>query len=155
MIAPEAFKTIDWDQYKQYLLAKYAKSYAVLLFENAKKYHSLLAKVNDIQLIKSSIRNNIIKSLIALSRYQGSYDAFKSKMVSHGIKYVRPDAITTFTRIFNNNAHEGLAQWYNDSNDVLQYNERLYLRFMLLSGVRAMEGINSFNLIVEMEKELL
>jgi intergrase/recombinase len=34
--------------------------------------------------------------------------------------------------------------------EVLKENEQLYLRFMLLSGVRAMEGVNAFNLIVEL-----
>jgi hypothetical protein len=33
---------------------------------------------------------------------------------------------------------------------VLRDNEKLWLRFMLLSGVRAMKGINSFNLIVKL-----
>lgn len=32
----------------------------------------------------------------------------------------------------------------------LKENQKLYLRFMLLSGVRAMEGVKSFNLIVEL-----
>jgi intergrase/recombinase len=33
---------------------------------------------------------------------------------------------------------------------VLKENEKLYLRFMLLSGVRAMEGVKAFNLIVKL-----
>jgi hypothetical protein len=101
---PRLSKPLIGQNTKQHLLSKYAKSYAVLLFENAQKYKHLFVKVNDIQLIKPSVRNNIIKSLIALSRYQGSYNLFKSKMVTHGIKYVRPDPVTTFTRIFNNDA---------------------------------------------------
>ncbi len=60
------------------------------------------------------------------------------------------DPIATFTRIFRSNAHEGLGEWYNQAMAVLYPNEKLSLRFMLLSGVRAMEGINSFNLIVGM-----
>jgi hypothetical protein len=119
-----------------------------LLFESAQKYQHLLSDVNGIQLLKPTIRNNIINALLALSRYQGTYDIIKRQMKAHGVKHYKPDQITTFTRIFNSNAHEGLGEWYNQAMDVLGDNEKLYLRFMLLSGVRAMEGINSFNLIV-------
>ncbi len=149
-IALETRQEIDYSKYKQYLEAKYATGYAIQLLENAKKYNHLLEKVNEIQLIRPTIRNNIIKALIALSRYQGTYNTFKNQMTIHGIKFVRPDPITSFTRIFNSQAHEGLGEWYNQAMKVLHDNEKLYLRFMLLSGLRAMEGINSFNLIVNM-----
>ncbi len=149
-IAPEAQKLIDWSEFKQFLLSKYVKAYAVLLFESAQKYQHLLSDVNGIQLLKPTIRNNIINALLALSRYQGNYDQVKSQMKSHGVKHYKPDQITTFTRIFNTDAHEGLGEWYNQAMAVLGDNEKLYLRFMLLSGVRAMEGINSFNLIVDL-----
>ena len=54
------------------------------------------------------------------------------------------------TRIFNSNAHKGLGEWCKNAIAVLKENEQLYLRFMLLSGVRAMEGVKAFNLIVEL-----
>lgn len=149
-IAPEALKSIDWSEFKQFLLSKYVKAYAVLLFESAQKYQHLLNDVNGIQLIKPTIRNNIINALLALSRYQGNYDIVKTQMKAHGVKHYKPDQITTFTRIFNNDAHEGLGEWYNQAMTILGDNEKLYLRFMLLSGVRAMEGINSFNLLVSL-----
>jgi hypothetical protein len=110
----------------------------------------LLSDVNDIQLSKPTVRNNIINGLTALSKYLGTYDSFKMTMLTHGIKRVRPDPLQTFTRIFNSKAHEGLGEWYNQALAVLKENEQLYLKFMLLSGVRAMEGVRAFNLIVEL-----
>jgi hypothetical protein len=146
-IAPE---NQNWSSYKQYLFSKYSKGYATLILENSKKYGNLLDDINSIQLLKPTIRNNIINALVALSRYIGKYEEFKAKMHSHGIKHVKPDPITTFTRIFNSNAHEGLSEWYNQAMGFLRDNEKLYLRLMALSGMRAMEGINCFNLIVEL-----
>jgi intergrase/recombinase len=99
---------------------------------------------------KPTIRNNVINALTALSRFLGTYNSFITEMKSHGIRRVRPDPVQTFTRIFNSNAHKGLREWYQAASAVLKENERLYLRFMLLSGVRAMEGIKVFNLIVEL-----
>ena len=149
-IEPKAPRNIDWAKYKRYLLSKYAKSYAVQLFEYSKKYYPLLNDVNSILLAKPTIRNNVINSLTALSRFLGTYNSFMAEMKSHGIRRVRPDPVQTFTRIFNSNAHKGLGEWYKKALTVLKDNERLYLRFMLLSGVRAMEGVKAFNLIVEL-----
>ncbi|MCW4025572.1 MAG: integrase [Candidatus Bathyarchaeota archaeon] len=143
-------KSLIWSDFKKYVEAKYAKSYSYTILEYSAKYHSYLKDVNKIQLAKPTVRNNIINALTALSRYIGTYDSFKKDMELHGIKRYKPDPIATFTRIFSSNAHNGLAEWYNSAMAVLNDNEKLYLRFMHLSGLRAMEGINSFNLIAEM-----
>ena len=142
--------SFNWLNFRQYLDNKYAKGYATAIFEHSQKYYTYLNDVNQIQIAKPTARNNIINALIALSRYLGKYEEFKKEMDSHGIKRYKPDPIATFTRIFSSNAHVGLDKWYNDSMAVLCDNERLYLRYMALSGLRAMEGINSLNLIVGM-----
>jgi intergrase/recombinase len=149
-IEPKAPISIKWKEYKRYLHSKYAKSYAVQLFEYSRTYYPLLSDVNSILLSKPTIRNNVINALTALSRFLGTYNFFMAEMKAHGIKRVRPDPVQAFTRIFNSNAHKGLGEWYKKALAVLKENERLYLRFMLLSGVRAMEGVKAFNLIVEL-----
>jgi intergrase/recombinase len=83
----------------------------------------------------------------------GTYESFKKNMQVHGIKRVKADPVQAFTRIFNSNAHKGLGEWYKNAMAVLKENEQLYLRFMLLSGVRAMEGVNAFNLLVELGRK--
>jgi intergrase/recombinase len=147
-IEPKSFSSIDWSSFKQYVDSKYAKSYAVSIMEHSRKYHSLLDNVNQIQLFKPTVRNNIVNALIVLSRFTGRYEKFKLEMKSHGIKKYKADPIQAFTRIFNSNAHSGLGKWYKDANAVLAENEKLYLRFMMLSGVRAMEGVQCFNMLV-------
>ena len=149
-IEPKASITVNWLGFKQFLFSKYAKGYAVSLFEHSRKYQHLLENVNEIQLSKPTARNNIINGLTALSKYIGVYESFKKRMRVHGIKRVKPDPVQTFTRIFNSDAHKGLGEWYRDALAVLKENEGLYLKFMLLSGVRAMEGVKAFNLIVEL-----
>jgi hypothetical protein len=149
-IEPKAPINIKWSEYKRYLLSKYAKSYAVQLFEYSRKCYPLLSDVNSILLSKPTVRNNVINSLTALSRFLGTYNFFMAEMKAHGIKRVRIDPVQAFTRIFNSNAHKGLGEWYQDALAVLKENEQLYLRFMLLSGIRAMEGVKAFNLVVEL-----
>jgi hypothetical protein len=132
------------------LHSKYARSYAVQLLEYSRKYYPLLDDVNSILLSKCTIRNNVINALTALSRFLGTYNSFLTDMRVHGIKRVRSDPVQAFTRIFNSNDHKELGEWYQDALTVLKENERLYLRFMLLSGIGAMEGVKAFNLIVKL-----
>ena len=73
-----------------------------------------------------------------------------TELKRHGVKRYKPDAIQSFTRIFNSEAHKGLGEWYRQATSLVNEAEKLYLEFMLLSGVRAMEGIKSFNLIVKL-----
>ena len=56
----------------------------------------------------------------------------------------------SFMRIFNSEAHEGIEEWYRDAYEVLKDNQKLCLKFMLLSGVRVTEGVQAFNLIAEL-----
>ena len=73
-------KNRDWSRFKQYLDSKYAKGYATAILEYSRKYYGYIEDVNQIQLAKPTARNNIINALIALSRYQGTYDTFKAKL---------------------------------------------------------------------------
>jgi len=149
-IEPKSQKCIDWQSFKQYVNNKYAEGYALSLLEHSKKYYQLLSNVNGILAIKPTARNNTINALTALSRFLGTYDAFMADLKRRGVKRYKPDAIQSFTRIFNSEAHKGLGEWYQKAKASVNESEKLYLEFMLLSGVRAMEGVKSFNSIVEL-----
>ena len=55
-------------------------------------------------------------------------------------------------RIMNNN-HKDLLEWYKRVRSILDENEKLYLKFMLMSGLRKTEGMLAFNLIIDLQKE--
>ena len=97
-------------------------------------------------------RLNALKSLVCLSKYLGCYLEFKEKLKQYGIKWVRPDCFSSFMRIMNNN-HKDLIEWYKKACNILNENEKLYLKFMLLSGLRKTEGTQAFNLIIELQAE--
>jgi intergrase/recombinase len=77
---------------------------------------------------------------------------FKEKIKQYGIKWERPDCFSSFMRIMNNN-HRDLIEWYKKASRILDENEKLYLRFMLLSGLRKTEGLQAFNLIIRLQRE--
>ncbi len=92
-IEPKTYETINWQEFKQYVDNKYAKGYAMSIYEHSRKYFNLLSNVNGILSIKPTARNNTINSLTALSRFLGNYDSFLSDMKTHGVKRYKPDAI--------------------------------------------------------------
>lgn len=77
---------------------------------------------------------------------------FKEKLGQYGIKCARPDSFDSFLRTMNNN-HSDLIQWFKKDCNILDDNEKLYLRFMLLSGLRTDEGLQAFNLIIGLNSQ--
>jgi intergrase/recombinase len=91
--------------------------------------------------------------MVNLAKYLGCYEEFKVKLRNHGVKWVnQDDSFNSFLRIVNNN-HSNLGEWYTTAQSILRDNEKLWLKFTLLTGLRKQEAINSFNLIVELSKQ--
>lgn len=117
-----------------------------MCFNYAVKYCSLLDNPSHLETFSNSKRNNVLKALIALSKYHGFYTQFKQRIKDYGIKWSKSDSIHSFFRILNNPNHDVL-EWYQKTTNVLNDDCSMYLKFQLLSGIRPNEGIESFNLI--------
>jgi intergrase/recombinase len=116
------------------------------------KYGNLMDNPAEINNIPVSIRSNVIKSLIVLSKYLGECEAFRSKLKNHGIKTSRPDSLNAFLRILNA-TNSDIMIWYNEALYKLRDNERLFTKFLLHSGLRTSEGIRSFNMIISLARQ--
>ena len=101
--------------------------------------------------VPSTVRPEVIKSLIVISKYIGCYEQFKASLKSYAIKARRPDALAAFVRIYNNN-NSNLDEWFAKIKPVLTQQETLLLKFLRLTGLRCSEGIASFNLIIELSE---
>jgi len=122
------------------------------MYQYAKKYFYMLNNPIELQTFSKWKRANVMKSLIALSKYLGIYEEFKYRLKSYGIKWSRTNSIEAFLRMLNG-CNNNILEWYSKASQVLKSNERLYLKFVLLSGLRRSEAINSFNLIIKLHKE--
>jgi intergrase/recombinase len=141
------------NSYREFLLGKYAREYAKIQFNYIRKYGYLIDNPSELQKLPVSIRSNVMKSLINLSKYLGRYQSFKTQLKNHGIKWVSTDnSFNSFLAIVNNN-HSNLGEWYSKALEVLNDNEKLYLRFALLSGLRKTEAIHSMLLIQKLSRE--
>jgi intergrase/recombinase len=117
------------------------------------KYQGFIENPQGISELPASVRGNILKAMVNLAKFLGIYDEYKLKLKNHGIKWLNTDdSFNSFLRIINNN-HSNLGEWYKAAQNILRDNEKLYLRFALLSGVRKGEAINSFNLIINLSQQ--
>ena len=145
--------TLDLTSFKDYLHSKFCNQYARLQYSYILKYGSLMDNPSELNNLPTSTRSNVLKALINLSKYQGQYETFKSKLKNYGIKWLSADtSFNSFLAIINNN-HSTLNQWIKDSMAILPENEKLFLRFTLLTGLRKNEAIQSFNQIIKLARE--
>jgi hypothetical protein len=131
---------------------KYSPTYAPTILTYFRRYSSMLSNVSEIDTLPDTIRNNVIKSLIILSKFLGVHEQFKAALKSYGIKMRRPDALAAFTRIYNN-GNSDLDEWLRKVKPIFRAEENLLMRYCKLSGLRKQEAINSFNLIIQLSQQ--
>jgi intergrase/recombinase len=108
--------------------------------------------VKKLSFIPETNRDNVTKSLIALSKFVGQHQQFKAQLSNYGIKTHKQNSIESFLRILRVSDSD-ILDWYEKAVAVLRPNERLYLKFCKFIGARQNEAIDSFNLIVQLAKE--
>jgi hypothetical protein len=144
---------INWLEYRSFLLSKFSRSYALQVYNNGLRHYDCLDNPQNISILPISIRSNILKAMVNLTKYLGCYEEFKVRLRNHGVKWInQDDSFNSFLRIVNNN-HSNLGEWYGTAQDILRDNEKLWSKFTLLTGLRKQESINSFNLIVELSEQ--
>jgi len=123
----------DLNKYRGFLFGKYSAQYARLQYCYVVKYGSLMDSPSEINNIPLSIRGNVLKSLINLSKYLGKYESVRSQLKNYGIKWVSSDnSFNSFLAIVNNN-YSTLGAWYSNGLNALSGNEKLWLKFALLT----------------------
>ena len=144
---------INWQEYKKYLLSKFSRSYALQVFNNGLRHFDCLENPSNISAIPVSTRGNVLKAMVNLAKYLGCYEEYKIKLRNHGVKWInQDDSFNSFLRIVNNN-HSNLGEWYTTAESFLRDNEKLWLKFNLLTGLRRQESINSFNLVIRLSQQ--
>ncbi len=143
---------INWSKYREFIYNKYRSQYASMQFNYAKKYHFLINDPGGLLNIPNN--QNILKALVCLSKYLGKYVEFKNNLKAYGIKWKTTDSFNSFLRILDaNKKNASLKEWYKSAYAILEPNEKLFLKFLAISGMRTGEAIASFNLIISLARE--
>jgi intergrase/recombinase len=145
---------IEWNDFEEWLKGHLARNYAQDVLRYSKKYADILSNNNTGRLftLSKDKQRLVMSALSNLSKFLGIYQQWKECIKNIGLKWAKEDTFGSFIRIMNNN-HSDLLEWYRKASNILNDDEKLYLKFMLLSGLRKNEGIQSFNLIIELHRE--
>ena len=81
-----ALVRIDWSKYREFLEKDNRKEYSSARFNYAVRFYDCYLNPSKILTVSTSIRANVLKALIALSKFQGEYLEFKQQLKEHGIK---------------------------------------------------------------------
>jgi intergrase/recombinase len=146
--------SIDLYEFSKWVNSKYSKSYSATIMSYVKRYCYIVnnGNIRDLDNLPATIKDNCVKSLIILSKYLGTVQAFRSKLKDYDIKLSRPSTLSSFLRILNSNNNDTM-QWYKEVTEKLGDNEQLFTKFLLYNGLRTSEAINGFNLIIQLSKQ--
>jgi hypothetical protein len=100
--------------------------------------------------VKPSVRPGALKCMVCLSKFLGCYEEYKVKLKSYGIKWANEDtAFNGFLSIFSKQ-HDTLGPWVKQITSFMPDNEKLFLRFLAITGLRRNEAITSFNMVLDL-----
>ena len=143
-------KEFNIDNFKVFIYEKYCKSYASQIFNFVQKHSEYLDNPSLMLSLKPSVKRNALKSMVALSKYIGCYESYKSKLKSYGIKWSNEDtAFNGFLSIFSKQ-HDTLGVWVKQIQPLISDSEKLFLRFLAVTGLRRTEAITAFNMVIDL-----
>jgi len=116
------------------------------------KYSYMFSEnLRELELLSPYVKDHVIKALTTSAKFLGVYQDFKKRLKDYGIQTFGPNDFASFLRILNNN-NSGLLIWYHKAIRKLRPNEKLFLRFVVSTGLRKNEAIQSFNLIIQLHR---
>ncbi len=146
----------DWSSFRVWLEKKnYRGSYPTTLYNYAMQYSDCLFKrdLSRIRDMPDSIRPNILKALSALSKFAGVYEDWKILLKNYDLSWGGRSADDIIIdRITSTEDPNEVWVWIKS---VKQERPELteLLDLMAVSGLRFIEGINSFNIIIGLSKQ--
>ncbi len=146
-------RDFSFSAYEDYLKNKYSRSHAKNVFNDSKRFFQCIEDPARILSFPDSKQRKALVAMVALSKYLGCYEEYKIKAKSYGIKWVNNDnAFNGFMNIFSHQ-HETLPSYIKQVMPLLRDNERLFLKFLALTGLRKNEGLTAFNLVIDLNSK--
>ena len=144
---------IDWDQFRDWAFNKYSDTYAPTVICYAKKYHGIMfGNLAELEEFSNAKRNSVLQALISLSKYLGTYREFRERRRAYGLGWSHTSSVDAFLRIMSNR-NSDVLKWLSRVCEILDDRDlSTFLRFCALSGLRKGEAVNSFNLMVELQR---
>ena len=149
----EGRENFDLKTFRENLKSKYSKQYVSLIYGYTLKYSYCFSQPQKLSELPTSIRSNVLKAMVNLSKFLGCYEDYKLKLKNHGIHWSNGEtSFNAFMRITNNN-QSTLGLWYKSAQTILRDNEKLYLKFALMTGLRRTQAKQAFEMIIDLAQQ--
>ena len=149
------FEEIDWKAFQKFMEQRSKSEYVKYCVSYAKKYaHCLLNRdFSEISVLPKTVRGNVLRALSNLSKFLGIYPEFKRLKEKHKIQWVGKSTdeiiIDRLTKV------EDSTELFKWIREVKRLNPDLavFLDLMMITGLRLVEAIDCYNLIIELAKK--
>ena len=153
---PPLNHSVNWSAFKEWLCKDKSGDYIRDLLNYAKRYSHCLfnGDLSEIALLSEGKRRMVLASLGNLAKFLGLYNQWKDSVQRYGIKWIGVE--TKDKRII-----QRLTKAI-DLNDVYDWIRKVkearvelsdFMDFMAITGLRLVEAVESYNLIIKLAKE--
>lgn len=149
-------KAEDWVKFREWLTKKQFNSrYTSTVYNYAQQYYECLLKrdLGRIRDLPDSLRPNVLKALSALAKFTGRYEEWQGLIKSYGLLWVGRSKNDVFidrlTKIEN---PEEVWLWIKKAKQKCP-ELSCFLDLIAVTGLRFIESVNSYNLIIQLESE--
>jgi hypothetical protein len=146
LLLPNAVKTksnrIDVDGFKQYLLTQRKRNWKQILLKATKHGHILETRnASEILTFSNTKRRHVMEALVCLSKYQGTYNAWKEIKEKYQLKWTSPDSLEVFQSIINNEKnYSAMVNWLENTIAQIPKPYANILIYNTLTGLRPTEA---------------
>ncbi len=146
---------VDWSGFKRFLEASHgSKRYAKDKVRTAKKYAYCLfnGDFSELQFMSESKLNLVMCSLSSLAKYLGIYERFQGLVKAYGLKWKNVKAEDLLlSRMINTERNGNVLEWVKQVKAEVP-RLSVFMDFIVFSGLRLEEAVNSYNLIIDLAK---
>jgi hypothetical protein len=145
---------VDWGAFRKWLENNFSYNYAKNSFNYARRFcHVLLSGDGSVLLeISEGLRKTVMASLSNLSKFLGIHERWKEIVRNYGLKWSgRKAEDYLISRIVHTENNGSVLEWVKQVKSKIPQLS-VFMDFMVLSGLRLREAVNSYNLIIDLAR---
>ena len=148
-------KTVNWEDFEQWLLRNHRRHTVVSLVSYAKKFcHCLFSRdLSEVRDLRDSLRPNVVRALSNLAKYLGIYEDWKVLVKQYGLKWTGRSTdellIDRLTKVQNpDEVFQWIRQVKSEREDLA-----VFMDYIAITGLRLDEAVQSYNMIIQLSRK--
>jgi len=146
---------VNWRAFEKWLRENFSYSYAKDLLNYSKRFCHVLfnGEASELLRLSESVRKVVMASLSNLSKFLGVYSEWKRLVEGYGLKWSSGKSEDyLISRMAHTENNENVLEWVKQVKAKIP-KLSVFMDFMILSGLRLREAVNSYNLIIDLARE--